>query len=143
MTGEMNEFLKRIAQMHSKFGIRATDVEFTDTEKEFRIECMNEEVDEYKHATTKEEELDSLVDLVVFALGTVERMGWMNVFEEAFNRVMDANMVKDLGPNQKRGHFALDLVKPAGWRAAEMGDLVIHRECSQTSLDVFVEQKKI
>ena len=62
--------------------------------------------------------------MVVFALGTAERQGMLEVFEEAFNRVMKANMAKELGPNKKRNSFALDLVKPKEWTAPVLTDLV-------------------
>jgi hypothetical protein len=65
-----------------------------------------------------------MVDLVVFALGTVERMGLLDVFEPAYNRVMAANMQKHLGGNAKRGNFQIDLIKPKGWEAPVLSDLV-------------------
>jgi len=113
-----------IRKMHEKFGITPDKVDFSPREKEFRIEAMQEELDEYKDSTTKADELDALVDLVVFALGTAERQGMLHVFEEAFTRVMVANMMKELGPNQKRGQFQLDLVKPEGFKPAYLNDLV-------------------
>lgn len=59
--------------MHVKFGITSERVKFSEEEKKFRICAMQEELDEYKEANSKEDELDALVDLVVFALGTAER----------------------------------------------------------------------
>lgn len=114
--------LNRIRAMHDQFGI--TEVPFSFQEKSFRIAAMQEELDEYHAAISEAEELDALVDLLVFTLGTVDRHGWTNVFEEAFNRVMDANMAKELGANNKRGGFKLDLRKPEGWKAPNMEDLV-------------------
>ena len=115
-------YLEKIAKMHDKFMISL--VEFSEKEKEFRIEAMQEELDEYKVAKTKEEEFDALIDLLVFTLGTVDRHGWSNVFNEGFDRVMNANMAKELGPNQKRGSFSLDLKKPNNWKAPCHKDLV-------------------
>lgn len=57
----------------------------------FRYICMLEEVNEYRDATTKADELDAIVDLIIFALGTLERQGMIDVFDEAFKRVMDSN----------------------------------------------------
>ena len=111
--------LKKIKDMHTQFGITFEQVKFQSEEKAFRIVAMQEELDEYKDATTPADELDALVDLVVFALGTAERQGYLAVFEEAFNRVMQANMQKEIGTNQKRGSFKLDLVKPEGWTGPE------------------------
>ena len=116
--------LNEILKMHKKFGITADKIKFSDEEKKFRICAMQEELNEYKDATSKEDELDALVDLVVFTLGTVERQGMFNVFQAAFNRVMAANCKKEIGTNQKRGSFKLDLVKPEGWTAPDLKDLV-------------------
>lgn len=124
----MNNMLKLIGKMHSHFGITSEQVEFTQTEKCFRINCLTEEVQEYKESTTKADELDALVDLAVFALGTAERQGMLGAFEEAFERVMKANMAKQVGPNTKRDSFAIDLVKPEGWTAPVLDDLVKHLE---------------
>lgn len=124
---EMNPMLQRIREMHTKFGITPDQVAFSPQEKEFRIAAMQEELDEYKDVEAGQnpaEEFDALIDLVVFAFGTAERQGWLEKFEEGFNRVMDANMKKELGANQKRGSFALDLVKPEGWTAPNHDDLV-------------------
>ena len=116
--------LTRIKQMHMKFKITHMNVAFTPKEKEFRICAMQEELDEYKEAKTAEEELDALVDLVVFAFGTAERQGWISIFEHAYHRVMNANMKKEIGTNTKRGSFKIDLVKPKGWKAPNHSDLI-------------------
>lgn len=116
----MYQYLVRT--MHIRFGI--DKVPFSPAEKQFRITAMQEELDEYAEATTPHDELDALVDLIVFALGTVDRQQWTTVFDEAFNRVMQANLNKQLGPNTKRGSFQLDLVKPEGWQPPTLEDLV-------------------
>jgi predicted HAD superfamily Cof-like phosphohydrolase len=85
---------------------------------------MREEIDEFEAATDHHDQLDALVDLIVFAFGTVERAGYSAAFDEAFNRVMDSNMTKTVGPNQKRGSFSLDLRKPADFKPADLSDLV-------------------
>jgi hypothetical protein len=113
-----------VKMMHNKFGITSEQVQFSEEEKKFRICAMQEELDEYKEAKTKEDELDALVDLVVFAMGTAERQGMLEVFDEAFKRVMEANCKKEIGQNQKRGSFQLDLVKPEGWTSPCHKDLV-------------------
>jgi predicted HAD superfamily Cof-like phosphohydrolase len=114
-----------VKMMHTKFGITSEEVPFSEEEKKFRICAMQEELDEYKEAETKEDQLDALVDLVVFAMGTAERQGMLEVFDEAFKRVMLANCKKEIGQNQKRGSFQLDLVKPEGWTAPDLSDLVL------------------
>jgi len=134
----MNRMLTYIKKMHNKFGIPSERVYFTDEEKKFRIECLKEEVQEYEEAINPEDELDALVDLVVFAFGTAERQGMLDIFEDAFNRVMSANLSKEVGPNQKRGGFALDLVKPIGWQAADLTDLIeFTKDDKQETLKLF------
>lgn len=120
----MSKITNLIKQMHTKFGITSEEVQFSEKEKKFRICAMQEELDEYKEAKTKEDQLDAIVDLVVFALGTLERQGMLGVFDEAFKRVMIANCKKEIGQNQKRGSFQLDLVKPKGWTAPDLSNLV-------------------
>ena len=117
-------YTKLIEEMHEKFELQPEVVEFTPSEKQFRIIAMREEISEYEVATTKADELDALVDLIVFALGTVYRQGFMNVFAEAFGRVMRANLKKKIGSHKKRGSFERDLVKPEGWTAPDLTDLV-------------------
>lgn len=117
--------IEQITNMHKKFGIdHKSQPTFCEDERRFRIAAMLEEIGEYVSANTKEEELDSLVDLVVFALGTAERMGFGGVFLEAYNRVMESNLSKEVGPNNKRGGFRLDLKKGPDWKPATLNDLV-------------------
>jgi predicted HAD superfamily Cof-like phosphohydrolase len=121
------QMMTRIIEMHKKFDLAADQAPkaLPDDEKNFRIVAMQEELDEYADANTRADELDALVDLQVFLLGTVYRHGFADVFDEAFNRVMDANMQKMLAGealHSKRG-FARDLVKPAGWTAPNLSDL--------------------
>jgi predicted HAD superfamily Cof-like phosphohydrolase len=108
--------------MHQKFGInydggpRMLD----DEEAAFRIVAMREEIDEYElacHDGNLVEAYDALLDLMVFALGTFERMGLP--FSVGFGIVQAANCAKRLADNaneSKRG-FKADLVKPEGWES--------------------------
>jgi len=119
--------INKIKQMHDKFGITHERADFTNEERWFRTGAMLEELSEFTTAKTKEDELDALVDLVVFALGTAERMGFANIFEPAFNRVMNSNMSKTLGANNKRGSFQIDLVKGPDFKPATLTDLFRNR----------------
>ena len=118
--------LDRILFLHKKFKITNRDIEFTDEEKLFRISAIKEELSEYEESKTKEDELDALVDMLVFILGTAERQGFLEVFEKAYNRVMDSNEKKELGTNigKRRGSFKIDLKKPKNWKSPELKDLV-------------------
>jgi hypothetical protein len=80
-----------------------------------RIECMQEELDEFKNAVFNQdfaEQADALIDLVYFAKGTAVMMGlpWDKLWDD----VQRANMEKVRGVG-KRGH-AVDMVKPEGWQ---------------------------
>jgi len=94
--------------------------------QEFREITMAEELGEYKEAVesgNKEEILDALVDLVYFAIGTVYLHGFN--FPEAWRRVHKANMQKVISKGEgsdRGGEF--DVVKPEGWEAPNLGDLV-------------------
>ena len=123
---------KKIKDMHYKFGITHKHVPFSPEEKAFRITAMQEELDEYVVADNLEDELDAMIDLIVFALGTIERQGLLDVFVPAYNRVMEANLAKEVGTNAKRGNFQLDLVKPEGWTPPVLTDLV--QEVNQQEL---------
>jgi|TARA_R100001463_G_scaffold15313_3_gene40019 predicted HAD superfamily Cof-like phosphohydrolase len=115
---------KQVRDLHLQFGINHERIPFTQEEKDFRTLAMIEEVNEYMNAETKHDELDALIDVVVFALGTAERQGMLDVFKEAYLRVMEANSKKEIGQNAKRNNFKIDLVKPEGWKAADLEDLV-------------------
>lgn len=120
-----NSMLAKVKGMHTQFGITNEDLPtFSQEEKTFRITAMLEEIEEYAYAETIDDELDAIIDLIVFALGTLERQGLLPIAEKSFNRVMVANCNKKLGPNTKRGSFALDLVKPERWTAPQFRDLL-------------------
>ena len=124
MSGEGCNMFKKITEMHEGFRISHHHIQFTQAEKDFRTLAMIEEVNEYMNAKTKAEELDALVDVVIFALGTAERQGMLEVFKPAYLRVMEANCKKEVGGNLKRNNFQIDLVKPEGWEPAFLEDLV-------------------
>lgn len=126
---------KLVELMHKKFRISSPNSNADHERAEF-LECMlfratamGEELNEFQRAVLKNDrvdQLDSLVDLAVFLFGTAELLGWdSNCFEEAFRRVMEANLTKELavtGSKSKRGYKA-DLVKPTGWKSADLTDI--------------------
>jgi predicted HAD superfamily Cof-like phosphohydrolase len=121
----MSEQFKLVQKMHKKFGLQSHEVQFSPDEMNFRITAMIEEINEYKDSLTHEDWLDALIDLEVFTLGTIDRMGYGPIYEEAFRRVMEANLKKQLGSNgEKRNNFQLDLIKPEGWKAPDHSDLI-------------------
>jgi predicted HAD superfamily Cof-like phosphohydrolase len=84
---------------------------------EFRIGCLQEELDELKAAQTGDDAVDALIDLSVFAIGTLDLFGIDA--EMAWNRVYNANISKEVGIKAARPNpLGLpDLVKPEGWVA--------------------------
>lgn len=126
---QLTTMAQLVKDMHTKYGInyegepRILERE----EKEFRFAGMHEEVHEFispQNAGNIEEQFDALIDNMVFTLGTAERMGLLDRIEEGFHRVMECNMNKELGGNEKRNNFSLDLRKPEGWIGPDHSDLV-------------------
>jgi len=116
-----SKLLNIVKTMHTKFGLANNDgpTFLTAEEKAFRITALREEIDEYEQSTTLVDEYDALIDLMVFATGTLERQGLP--LQDGFEAVMKCNMQKELAgssENSKRG-FKRDLVKPANWKGPE------------------------
>jgi hypothetical protein len=121
-------FVKDISDMHTKFGVNTTVNKF-DKERltaflDFRIGCLQEELDELKHAENADDAVDALIDLIVFAVGTLDVYQVDSV--KAWQRVYDANIVKEVGIKEGRPNpFGLpDLIKPEGWVAPSHVDNV-------------------
>lgn len=126
-----------IADMHTKFGvnevIRNLDADSLRTFLNFRIDFLQEELDEMKDALSEnykkpesraDDIVDALIDLCVVAIGT------LNAFDvdsfEAWTRVYKANMAKNPGvnPNRPNPLGLPDMIKPAGWTAPSHADNV-------------------
>lgn len=135
--GVLQDWISDIADMHTKFGvnpvIRELPVEQLKKFLKFRIDFLQEELDEMIDACTDEYKkpesraddiVDALIDLCVVAIGT------LNAFDvdarEAWNRVHDKNMQKSPGVNASRPNpLGLpDMVKPAGWTPPTHADNV-------------------
>ncbi len=112
--------------MHSRYGvhevIKNMDSDMLRNFLKFRCECIQEEVDELHDAVhgktvNGEETVDALIDICVFAIGTLDLFG-VNPFE-AWNQVLNANLNKKVGIKKERPNpFGLpDLIKPEGWEA--------------------------
>lgn len=73
-----------------------------------------------------DEQLDACVDLLYVTIGNVVQLGLTEVFEEAFWRVHQANMNKVLVVSrlESKRDSAHDIVKPEGWKKADLSDLV-------------------
>jgi predicted HAD superfamily Cof-like phosphohydrolase len=122
----MSNWAKDINVMHYKFGVHEWfeknkhNKELMDKYLEFRLSMCKEELDETiaaYAAKDSEEIVDGLIDLCVFAIGTLDVFGVDP--NEAWARVFEANMSKSPGVKPGRPNpFGLpDLIKPDGWEA--------------------------
>ena len=91
-------------------------------EKKFREECLREEIQEYIDAETLENQFDALLDLQAYVAIALIAHGFP--YKEGYQRVCNANIVKTVGPNAKRGNFKTDLTKPEGWIPPDHSDLL-------------------
>ena len=122
----MSDFANDMYMMHNKFGVR----EWFEANKEnkdlmqkylmFRMLMIGEEYQETLSAINNsdaEEVVDGLIDMCVFAIGTLDVFGVDA--NEAWDRVYKANVSKDVGVKEGRPNpFGLpDLIKPEGWEA--------------------------
>jgi predicted HAD superfamily Cof-like phosphohydrolase len=121
-------WVKDISEMHTKFGVndkvRSFDAEKLQKFLEFRINFLQEELDEMKTATTADDIVDACIDLCVVAIGTLDAFDVDSY--EAWNRVHGANMQKEVGIKASRPNpLGLpDLIKPAGWTSPTHEDNV-------------------
>ena len=122
----MSDFANDMHMMHNKFGVR----EWFEANKEnkdlmqkylmFRMLMIGEEYQETLSAINNsdaEEVVDGLIDMCVFAIGTLDVFGVDA--NSAWDRVYQANIAKDVGVKEGRPNpFGLpDLIKPEGWTA--------------------------
>jgi predicted HAD superfamily Cof-like phosphohydrolase len=124
MEYNMSDWANDIMMMHNKFGVRQWfeqnkhDKELMKKYLHFRLKMCNEEMQESYDAFLDgdaEEIVDGLIDLCVFAIGTLDVFGVDP--NQAWDRVYEANMAKKPGIKPGRPNpFGLpDLLKPAGW----------------------------
>jgi len=140
------DLFQDIKDFHEKFGLTYHGAPRVLPEElaKFRAGFLAEELGEYAFGGDKmnvdilvgivkedmappiklEDQLDGLVDLVYVALGTALMQGFD--FNEAWRRVHEANMKKvraERAVDSARGS-TYDVVKPPGWLAPNLSDLV-------------------
>jgi predicted HAD superfamily Cof-like phosphohydrolase len=122
----MNDWANDMKLMHEKFGVHdwfqanKDNKDLMDKYLRFRLSMCKEELDESMDAIESkdaEEIVDGLIDLCVFAIGTLDVFGVDA--NEAWDKVYEANMVKSPGVKEGRPNpFGLpDLIKPEGWES--------------------------
>ena len=122
------DLIEDVEEFHEKYGLEYKDPisrHLLPEEKEFRARCMLEELQEYIAAKTLEEEVDAIIDLIYFALGTSYRHGFN--FYDGWKSVHKSNMSKVRAEKKEdsKRDFELDVVKPDNWKAPELDDAVI------------------
>ena len=115
-----------INAMHKKFGVHdwfkaelAKDPNKLKEFLEFRMKMVQEEVDETNEAIQHkdpEEIVDGLIDICVFAIGTLDAFG-VDAYK-AWDEIYNANMMKNVGVKEGRPNpLGLpDLIKPDNWK---------------------------
>tara|TARA_Y100001935_G_C17310018_1_gene515189 strand:+ start:2913 stop:3332 length:420 start_codon:yes stop_codon:yes gene_type:complete len=118
-------WFKDMQAMHEKYGVNKwmSDEKKSEWSRlskfmQFRLDMMQEELDETKKAFEQKdapEMVDGIIDLCVFAIGTLEVFGVDA--NKAWDEVYKANMAKNVGIKEGRPNpLGLpDLVKPDGW----------------------------
>lgn len=120
----MSDWANDIYMMHNKFGVQEWfeknkhDNDLMDKYLRFRLAMCQEELTETLDAVEAkdpEEIVDGLIDLCVFAIGTLDIFGVDA--NEAWDQVYEANSAKEVGIKAGRPNkFGLpDLIKPDGW----------------------------
>ena len=127
----MSDWANDIYMMHNKFGVKEwfeankDNKDLMDKYLRFRLSMCKEELDETMDAIDNkdpEEIVDGLIDLCVFAIGTLDVFGIDA--HKAWDSVYEANMSKSPGVKEGRPNpFGLpDLIKPDGWTAPSHED---------------------
>jgi predicted HAD superfamily Cof-like phosphohydrolase len=151
----MNKFLSDVEEFNKKFdldkhhlpepGFNSPDLLL------FRVKFMMEELQEFSNACgivitgdkvhydpnarkDLEKALDGLVDLLYVLKGTALFMGLGSVFDEAWQRVQDANMkkVRVVRTEDSKRKSGFDVIKPAGWTQPTFGDLLYKKKIDIT-----------
>ena len=94
----------------------------SDDNHQARFEFMEEEINEFQEATTPQDELDALIDVIYFAVGGIYDLGLTHEqAKEAFCRVHHANMAKVAGVKEGRSVTTQDAAKPEEWPEPDLG----------------------
>mgnify|MGYP001128125241 FL=1 len=125
----MSDWANDIMMMHNKYGVRdwfeanKNNKDLMQKYLRFRLkmcmEEMNETIDAALFDKDPEEVVDGLIDLCVFAIGTLDVFGVDP--NAAWDQVYEANMKKYVGvkPGRPNPFGMPDLVKPAGWEGPD------------------------
>ena len=121
-----------------QFGLSPEEIEYTEEEREFRITCLNEELNEFITACDNNdhgEKVDALVDLLIFAIGTSYRMN---------NIVNTLERYKTINVNSISDHFSelynkkFDLAKYNDLVIKDTLSFLIEQFDSKTRNDIYI-----
>ena len=121
-----------------KFSLSPEEIEYTEEEREFRITCLNEELNEFITACDNndhDEKVDALVDLLIFAIGTSYRMN---------NIVNTLERYKTINVNSISDHFSelynkkFDLAKYNDSVIKDTLSFLIEQFDSKTRNDIYI-----
>ena len=127
----MSDWANDIYMMHNKYGVREwfeqnkDDKELMRKYLMFRMLMINEDLHETLQAVNSgnsEEIVDGLIDLCVFAIGTLDVFGVDA--NKAWDEIYRANMDKKAGvkPGRPNPFDLPDLLKPGGWQGPNHED---------------------
>jgi predicted HAD superfamily Cof-like phosphohydrolase len=116
MFKQVEEFNKTVIGIDRKLGHLLEQ-----SEEDFLIGCLHEEIGEFQAATNLVDRVDALIDLIYFAVGGLSRLGVPAEKSEAiFNVVHTKNMSKKKGVKVEREiPNSTDAFKPEGWISPE------------------------
>lgn len=132
----------KVKEFHSVFGHPISDnLLFLKGDRvEKRVKWMREEIDEFVDAKDLCEQVDAIIDLIYFALGTFVEMGVKP--DEYFQIVHDANMSKLGEDNKPIYNSDGKTIKPIGWvDPYEKINLAIERNMRQINQTVLSKYK--
>ena len=100
----------------------------TDEMASFRARFLEEELAEFEEAMHNDDMAgmaDALVDLVYVAIGTAIMMGlpWQRLWDEVQRSNMEK--VRAERPDQSKRGTAFDVVKPPGWTAPRVKEIIL------------------
>lgn len=108
-----------IKDFHVKFGHPApsTVTKLTDDRKQARSEWICEELNEFLQSGTIHDDMDAMIDMLYFVMGTIVEMGIdpSNIFAMVHN----ANMAKLFPDGKPHYNDSGKVIKPEGWKAPD------------------------
>jgi len=94
---------------------------FSESEKQWMVGVLQEEATELAESDNLVDQVDALIDSIVFAVGGLSRLGLTSVeAHRCFAAVMAANFEKKAGAKAGRVvEGVADAIKPTGWVGPE------------------------